>query len=80
MTLAAPNPTLRACVVVPAHDEEHLIGSCLEAIARQERVSHDEYEVLLVLDQCKDQTEARAREVAVDQPYLIPNPVVYFRA
>ena len=70
MTLAAPNSALRSCVVVPARDEEHLIGSCLQAIATQERVSHDEYEILLVLDQCKDQTEARAREIAVDQPHL----------
>jgi glucosyl-3-phosphoglycerate synthase len=70
MTLAAPNSALRACVVVPARDEEHLIRSCLEAIATQERLSHDEYEILLVLDQCKDQTEARAREIALDRPHL----------
>jgi Glycosyl transferase family 2 len=70
MTLAAPNSALRACVVVPARDEEHLITSCLEAIATQERLSHDEYEILLVLDQCKDQTEARAREIALDRPHL----------
>ncbi len=36
MTLPLPNPALRACVVVPARDEEDLIGSCLEALARQE--------------------------------------------
>ena len=40
MTL--PNPALEACVVVPARDEEDLIRSCLDTIATQERVSHEE--------------------------------------
>ncbi|MEJ7814140.1 MAG: glycosyltransferase [Rubrobacter sp.] len=65
MTLSAPDFALRACVVVPARDEEDLIGSCLKALATQERVAHDEYEVLLILDRCTDRTEARAREIAV---------------
>ena len=41
MTLPLPNQALEACVVVPARDEEDLIRSCLEAIATQERVSHE---------------------------------------
>jgi hypothetical protein len=70
MTLLPPNPTLRACVVVPARDEETLIASCLEALARQERVAHHEYEVLLVLDRCADETEGRAREIGGVHPSL----------
>jgi hypothetical protein len=70
MTLSAPDLALRACVVVPARDEEDLIGSCLRALATQERVAHDEYEVLLILDRCTDRTEARAREIAVDHRRL----------
>jgi glucosyl-3-phosphoglycerate synthase len=70
MTLSPPNPALRACVVVPARDEEALIASCLEALARQERVAHHEYEVLLILDRCTDETEQRAREVGDAYPSL----------
>lgn len=70
MRLSAPDFALRACVVVPARDEEDLIGSCLEALATQERVAHHEYEVLLILDRCTDRTEARAREIDVCHPRL----------
>jgi GT2 family glycosyltransferase len=70
MTLSPPNPALKACIVVPARDEEALIASCLEALAMQERVSHHEYEVLLILDRCTDETEERAREVGGAHPSL----------
>ena len=70
MTLSPPNPALRACVVVPARDEEDLIASCLEALATQERVAHHEYEILLTLDRCTDETEARAREIGGAHPSL----------
>lgn len=65
-----PHPGLRACVVVPARDEEALVGSCLEALAGQEGVSPEEYEVLLVLDRCADATEERALGVAEAHPAL----------
>lgn len=70
MTLPPPDPALRVCVVVPARDEEDLIGKCLKALATQESVAHDEYEVLLVLDRCTDETEARAREIGAAHPAL----------
>jgi len=70
MTLPPPNPALRACVVVPARDEEALIGACLRALATQTAVAPYEYEVLLVLDHCTDETEARAREIAAAHPSL----------
>jgi glucosyl-3-phosphoglycerate synthase len=70
MTLPPPNPALRICVVVPARNEEELIGSCLRALAEQDRVSCEEYEILLVLDHCTDDTEARARDVAASYPAL----------
>ena len=47
-----PAPGLRACVVVPARDEEALVGACLRALAAQAGVARDAYEVLLVLDRC----------------------------
>ena len=68
--LADPEPSLRACVVVPARNEEDLVGRCIEALAGQQRVSSEEYEVILVLDGCTDETEIRAREVARRSPDL----------
>ena len=62
--LPAPAPGLRACVVVPARDEEALVGACVRALATQEGVERDAYELLLVLDRCTDATEARARAAA----------------
>ncbi len=62
--LPAPDPALRACVVVPARDEEDLVGGCVSALAAQRGVATAEYEVLLVLDRCTDATEARAGAAA----------------
>jgi glucosyl-3-phosphoglycerate synthase len=71
MTLPTPDSTLRACVVVPARNEEALVGPCLEALAAQADVESSEYEVLLILDRCTDRTEARARDIATDHPRLM---------
>ena len=70
MRPAPPSTSLRASVVVPARDEEDLVGACLRALAHQGGVAPDEYEVLLVLDRCTDGTEARAAAVAADHPGL----------
>jgi glucosyl-3-phosphoglycerate synthase len=70
MRLSPPEPALRACVVVPARNEEDLISSCLLALATQRTVQSEEYEVLLVLDHCTDATHARAREIASSCPHL----------
>jgi glucosyl-3-phosphoglycerate synthase len=68
--LPPPHPALKVSVVVPARNEEALVGSCLEALAEQVGISPEEYEVLLVLDHCTDKTEARARETADAHPRL----------
>jgi glucosyl-3-phosphoglycerate synthase len=68
--LPAPDPALRACVVVPARDEEELVGACLDALANQIGARPDEYEVILVLDACRDATEARALDAARAHPDL----------
>jgi glucosyl-3-phosphoglycerate synthase len=70
MKLPPPNPALRACVVVPARDEEDLIASCLRALATQTGVGPHDYEVLLVLDRCTDGTRDRAVEAAAAHPRL----------
>ena len=70
MTLPPPDPGLRASVVVPARDEEALVGACLEALAHQQGVSREKYEVLVVLDECTDGTKARAQGAAGRHPDL----------
>src|SRR5215204_251920 len=73
-----PHPGMLASVVVPARNEEALVGSCLAALAEQVGISPEEYEVLLVLDRCTDETEVRAREIADAHPrfelYLLDGP------
>jgi glucosyl-3-phosphoglycerate synthase len=54
--LGSPRDWLRAVVVVPAHDEEARIGACLEALAAQVEVAAEEFEVIVVLDDCADRT------------------------
>lgn len=68
--LTPPEAGLLACVVVPARDEEGLVGACLEALAGQEGVDPASYEVLLVLDACRDATREQALAMAVTHPHL----------
>ncbi|HEY5196871.1 MAG TPA: glucosyl-3-phosphoglycerate synthase [Solirubrobacteraceae bacterium] len=62
--LPPPDSRLRACVVVPAHDEEDLIVGCLGALAAQCGVDPAAYEVIVVVDACTDATGALARQAA----------------
>jgi glucosyl-3-phosphoglycerate synthase len=70
LRLPPPDPALKACVVVPACNEEDLIATSLRALATQIKVEPHEYEVLLVLDGCTDATRERATEVANAHPRL----------
>lgn len=70
MSLPPPDPSLRASVVVPAKDEENLVGHCLRSLAEQAGMAPEEYEVLLVLDRCTDATAERSLEVTSDYPGL----------
>jgi glucosyl-3-phosphoglycerate synthase len=70
LRLPPPDPTLKACVVVPARNEEDLIATSLRALATQIKVEPHKYEVLLVLDGCTDATRERATEVANAHPRL----------
>ncbi len=65
--LPQPADTVRAVVVVPAHDEELRIGRCLEALAGQVEVRPEDFEVIVVLDACTDGTEG---EVEALRSYL----------
>jgi glycosyltransferase involved in cell wall biosynthesis len=55
-------------VVVPVHDEEVLLGGCLEALARAARWVRGSAEVrtVVVLDSCRDASREIAREYDVD--------------
>ncbi|HEX4691645.1 MAG TPA: glucosyl-3-phosphoglycerate synthase [Solirubrobacteraceae bacterium] len=68
--LPPPDPRLRASVVVPARDEEALVGRCVRALAAQRGVAPAVYEVLLVLDRCTDGTAEAARAAADRHPGL----------
>ena len=68
MTLPTPDSALRACVVVPARNEEALVGPCLEALAAQADVESSEYEVLLILDGAR--TERRPA------PEILPRTIL----
>jgi glycosyltransferase involved in cell wall biosynthesis len=69
---ALPDPvsTLRAVVVIPARDEAERISACLLALASQQGAAHEDYELIVVLDGCRDQTAQRVREVALAVPSL----------
>jgi Glycosyltransferase like family 2 len=48
---------LRAVVVVPAHDEAPVVGATVAALMRQD---HSHFEVIVLADNCGDDTAARA--------------------
>jgi glycosyltransferase involved in cell wall biosynthesis len=56
--------------VVPARDEEDLIGDCLRSLAAQRDLGTGELEVLVVLDACRDRTRERVLEFAAAHPRL----------
>ena len=68
--LADPDPGLLAGIVVPARDEELRIEACLLALARQRGVQRASYEVIVVLDGCRDRTAEIVRDVAGREPEL----------
>jgi len=54
---------LASVVVIPARDEEDQIAGCVHALGAQ-TVPRDEFEVILVLDACSDQTGQVAQRIA----------------
>lgn len=55
----ADPPTESVCVVVPAHNEEAVIGDLIDSLRAQD---HDQLRFVLVLDRCTDSTARIARE------------------
>jgi glycosyltransferase involved in cell wall biosynthesis len=66
--LAPPAPEVCAIVVVPARNEEQRISACMQALAGQRYLPMSEFEVIVVLDGCRDRTIDRVREVAANHP------------
>jgi cellulose synthase/poly-beta-1,6-N-acetylglucosamine synthase-like glycosyltransferase len=71
-TSDGPEPSHQIAVLVPAHDEEQLIGRCVESLLAQS-YPHDLYRVIVIADNCSDRTadnaEAAGAEVIVrDEP------------
>jgi glycosyltransferase involved in cell wall biosynthesis len=62
-------PALRTSVVVPAYDEEALLGACLASLARQTRPPH---EVVVVDNNSRDRTAEIARAHGAR---VVPEPV-----
>lgn len=54
-------PSLRLAVLVPAHDEELLVGRCVDTLAAQDYPEHL-YRVLVIADNCTDDTAQVARK------------------
>jgi len=52
-------------VIVPAHDEEHLIARCIASLLRQ-TYPRELYQVLVVSDNCSDGTASIAEAAGVD--------------
>jgi glucosyl-3-phosphoglycerate synthase len=69
-TLPPPGDALEVCVVVPVCDDDAELGPALRALAAQELVSPDTYEVILVLAGCADTVRAGAVAAADEHPAL----------
>lgn len=65
--LPPPRPGLAAVVVVPARDEEALVGGCIEALCAQRGMPAIGWEILLILDGCLDGTATRARAALLEE-------------
>ncbi len=68
--LPDPEPALRAVVVIPARNEAERVADCLLAVVAQHGVPQESYEVIVVLDGCRDETAQRVRDVALAAPSL----------
>ena len=52
--------------IVPAHNEEELIGRTLAALHKSAQANHEQYEIIVVNDASTDRTAEYARETGAD--------------
>ena len=74
LVAAPPALACRACVVVPARDEAQSIAQTLAALAEQRDsdgrpLAPDTYEVILLANNCRDETVATARRFAMQRDW-----------
>lgn len=73
-SLPRPDPSLRACVVIPARDEARNIETALSALACSRDgagpLDPARFEILLLCNNCRDQTAQVARDFAARHPLL----------
>ena len=72
-SLPAPAPALAACVIIPARDETAGIARALDALAAQRDLNDaplrpETFEILLLANNCADDTAAVARDWAARHP------------
>src|ERR1700677_2494926 len=72
----SPLATCELCIVVPARDESVRIEKCLSALVRQvdsdgKPIDPAKYEVLVLANNCHDETAAQARAFAGRYPDLV---------
>lgn len=70
-------PECRACITVPARNEEEGLRHCLDAFAAQTELdgtpmSSDSYEVILLLNNCTDASAAVAQVWCAEHPLAMP--------
>ena len=65
----------RVGVVIPAHNEEKLVGDCLVAVSHVARAVSLPVTVMVVLDDCDDRTEAICRSFSVDTLSVVARSV-----
>jgi len=65
-----PHPDLQAIVVIPARDEAPRIAACLDALSSQLDMAAGSYEVIVILDGCRDHTlqVIQERSLRLQQP------------
>jgi cellulose synthase/poly-beta-1,6-N-acetylglucosamine synthase-like glycosyltransferase len=67
----APGPSPRMVVAVPVKNEEERIGLCLEALSLQDGIDFAELAVVLLLNNCTDDTAERVRALAPMLPFRL---------
>jgi glycosyltransferase involved in cell wall biosynthesis len=68
IALPAPDQGLCAIVTVPARDEADRIGRCLLALAGQRGIVPGSFEVIVILDGCRDRTREVVSRFAEQKP------------
>jgi len=58
---SAKERNVKFSIIIPAYNEEKLIGRCLDSIAAASTPYKDQVEVIVVLNRCTDRTEEIAR-------------------